>query len=214
MRRLMPVIAVVLLAGPLVAESGSTRSFEQVLPIHAGTDLEIMLKVGEMVVESAAVDEVRVEVTATCRPKSLEKCQERLERLQVESLTNADGTQVKVAGVSKRYSKMEIKARFLVPEDSALTVRMYAGELRVEGGGQDLAVRLKFGEVTVHQPLASTRSVLADANFGDAEIFTSMGEPDPSRPFLVGSKVSWNDGEGEAQVAVNLSAGDITVHLD
>jgi hypothetical protein len=203
-----------LVAGVLVADSESVRSFEESVEIPAGQNLEVGLKVGEMEVETAAIDEVRVEVTASCRPKSLDKCQERLERLRVESTTDADGTFVKVAGASKRYSKMEVKARFIVPEDSPLMVRMWAGELRVDGGGQDLSVRLKFGDVTVHQPLSRTHSVLVDANLGDASIFTTEGEADPSRPLLVGSKVSWNDGEGDAKVAVNLSAGDITVHLE
>lgn len=214
MRRWMAVVACLVVAEALCADTGSTRRIEKTLPIQSGTDLDVSLKVGEMVVETAAVDEVRIEVTAVCRPKSLDKCQQRLQRLQVKSVTDDSGMSIKVAGASKRYSKMEVRAKFVVPEDLALTVRMYAGELRVEGGGQDLAVRLKFGDVTVHQPLASTRSVVADANIGDAEIFTALGEPDPSRPFLVGSKVSWDDGQGESQVAVNLSAGDITVHLD
>ena len=207
-------VALCLFAGPLVAESGPSRTFEQVLPVSPGTHLEVSLKVGEMEVETAAVDAVKVEVTATCRPKSLEKCEERLERLEVESATDHSGTVIKVAGVSKRYSKMSVTARFIVPESSPLSVRMYAGELRVDGGGQDLAVKLKFGEVTVHQPEASTQSVLVDANFGDARIFTNSGDTDASRPFLVGSKVSWNDGKGSANIAVDLSAGDITVHLD
>ena len=30
----------------------------------------------------------------------------------------------------------------------------------------------------------------------------------------VGSKVSWNDGTGDAQVTVKVSTGSITVHLD
>ena len=214
MRRWIPVMGCVAFAGALSAGTGPTRSFERTVPIQSGVDLEVSLKVGEMKVETAAVDEVKVEITATCRPKSLEKCEERLERLEIESATDYSGTAIKVAGVSKRYSKMSVEARFIVPEDSPLTVRMYAGELRVQGGGQDLAVKLKFGDVTVHQPEASTQSVLVDANIGDARIFASSGEPDPSRPFLVGSKVSWNDGQGSANIAVNLSAGDITLHLD
>lgn len=214
MRRLTAVVVSCLFAGGLVADTGPSRTFDWSQPVPAGTDLEVSLEVGEMEVETAAVDEVRVEVTATCRPKSLPKCAERLERLQMESATTDTGTAIKVAGVSKRYSKMLVEARFVVPETSPLTVRMYAGELQVQGRGQDLAVKLKFGDVTVHQPEADTKSVLVDANIGDARIFATSGNPDPKRPFLVGSKVSWNDGKGEAEVAVKLSAGDITVHLD
>ena len=95
-------------------------------------------------------------------------------------------------------------------------IRWYsiAGEIRVEGGGQDLAVRLKYGEVDVHQPLDRTRSVVADANIGDSRIYAAKGQPDSSRPFLVGSKVTWDEGPGEAEVTVKLSAGDITIRLD
>ena len=103
---------------------------------------------------------------------------------------------------------------FVVPEDSPLTVRMYAGEARIEGDGQNLVVRLKFGDVEVRLPLAATHSVLADANIGDAEVFTAIGDPDPSRPLMVGSKVQWDEGPGEADVVVKLGAGSISVHLD
>lgn len=214
MRQWTAAIVLCLCAGALVADSGPSRTFERSVPVPAGSDLEVSLKVGEMEVETAAVEEVRVEVTATCKPESLEKCEERLERLEVESTTDHTGTAIEVAGVSKRYSKMLVKARFIVPESSPLSVRMYAGELRVDGGGQDMAVKLKFGEVTVHQPEARTQSVLVDANFGDARIFANSGDPDPRRPFLVGSKVSWDQGQGSANIAVKLSAGDIAVHLD
>jgi hypothetical protein len=91
---------------------------------------------------------------------------------------------------------------------------MYAGELDVAGGGQDLEVRLKYGDAEVTQPLAATRSVLADANFGDSQIFAPLGDTDPRRPWLVGSKVTWDDGEGDAVVTVKLSAGDATVRLE
>jgi len=215
MRGLMIVaIAVLLFSGAVGAEEGIPRSFSREFPIETGSDLEVFLKVGEMEVETAPVDKVRVEVTASCRPQSDAKCSKRLEAIELESVTGESGTSVSIRGVSKRYSNMDVDAKFTVPETSALSVRMYAGEVRVEGAGQDLDVRLKFGDVTVRQPLEKTRSVLADANIGDAEVFASSGQTDPSRPFLVGSRVFWEDGEGEADVAVNLGAGSVTVHLD
>ena len=75
-------------------------------------------------------------------------------------------------------------------------------------------MRLKYGDVDIRQPLDRTRSVLAAASVGDSRIYASEGRADSSRPFLVGSKVTWDEGPGEAEVAVKLSAGDITVHLD
>ena len=214
MRRIAVALAVVLCCGVAVAEEPGSRSFTREYAIPAGSPLEIGLKVGEMTVETAPIDKVVVEVTARCREESEQECFRRLEGIQTEALISDESSTVRVTGVSKRYHRMEVKAKFTVPEDSSLAVRMYAGELDVEGGGQDLDIRLKFGDVTVHQPLVETQSVLADANFGDAEIHTESGDPEPRRPFLVGSRVTWEDGEGDAAVAVNLSAGSAVVYLD
>lgn len=214
MRYLLIGAGLMALIAPVVAEEGPRRALSRELPLAQGSDLELRLKVGELQVETAPIDQVRVEVTASCRPNSSSKCRRRLERLQMEARINDDGTLIHLTGVSKRYSKLDVRARFIVPAYSALAVKMYAGEIRVDGGGQDLDVRLKFGDATIHQPLAKTRSVIADANIGEAEIFTSHGNPKARRPFLVGSKVSWQDGLGEAQVAVNLGIGSVAVHLD
>jgi hypothetical protein len=214
MVRALALVTVLLSVGVVSAETGASQDIDRVFAIPPGSDLEVRLEVGELRVESAPVDEVRVEVSASCRPASSDKCRRRLERIAVESESLAVGTSVRVVGVSKRYSKMDVRARVVVPESSPLAVSMYAGEIRVEGGGQDLAVRLKYGEVDVHQPLDRTRSVVADANIGDSRIYAAKGQPDSSRPFLVGSKVTWDEGPGEAEVTVKLSAGDITIRLD
>lgn len=129
-------------------------------------------------------------------------------------MVNDSGSSVQVTGLSKRYHRMEVEATITVPESSALAVRMYAGELRVNGGGQDLDIRLKYGDVTVHQPMEATQSVFVDANLGDAAIYAPAGDPNTRRPWLVGARATWDEGEGAASVAVNLSAGDATVHLD
>jgi len=214
MRRTIVAIAVLLCAGVAVAELSSSREFTSEFAIPPGSHLEVGLNVGELEIETADIDKVIVEVKAHCRPAGDEKCYRRLEKIQAESVVNDSGTSVRITGVSKRYHRMEIEAKIKVPKSSPLAVRMYAGELDVAGDGQDLSIRLKYGDVTVRQPLAATQSVLADANFGDAHIYATSGETDPRRPWLVGSKVTWDDGEGDATVTVNLSAGDAKVHLD
>jgi len=197
-----------------MADESAKREFTSEFSIPEGSDLEIGLKVGELDVETAEIDRVIVEVEARCRPGADSKCYRRLEQIQAESVINGSGSSVWITGVSKRYHRMEVEATITVPRSSPLAVRMYAGELRVNGSGQDLDVRLKYGDVDVRQPMSATQSVLADANFGDAQIYAPAGDPDARRPWLVGSKVTWDDGEGEAIITVNLSAGDATVHLD
>ena len=214
MRRIFVALIAVICVTAVFAEDRSSRTLTREFAIPSGNPLEIGLKVGELEIETAAVDKVTIEIEAHCRAGSDPKCYRRLEDIQVESVLNDTGSSVRITGVSKRYHKMEIEAKVLVPESSPLTVKMYAGELQVKGGGQDLGIRLKYGEVTVHQPLSATHSVLADANFGDAQIYAARGDTDPHRPWLVGSRVTWDDGEGDAIVTDNLSAGDATVHLD
>ena len=214
MRRVIVILAVFLCVGLANADDGSSREFTREFSIPAGSPLEVSLKVGELEVQTADTDKVIVEVEARCRPNADAKCHRRLEKIQAESATNDEGSSVWIKGVSKTYSKMEVEATITVPASSALSVRMYAGELDVNGGGQDLDVRLKYGDVTVHQPMEATRSVLVDANFGDAAIYAPSGDPDTRRPWLVGAKAKWDEGDGEAAVAVNLSAGDASVYLD
>ena len=214
MRRMIVALAVVFCAGLAWSAEGSSREFTSEFSIPEGSDLEVGLKVGELEVLTADIDKVIVEVEARCRSGGKAKCYQRLEKIEAESVINASGSSVRIVGVSKTYSKMEVEATITVPESSPLTVRMYAGELAVEGRGQNLDVRLKYGDVSVRQPMAATQSVMVDANFGDAQIFAPEGDPDAKRPWLVGSKVTWDDGEGDAIVTVNLSAGDATVRLD
>ena len=214
MRRILVALVVVACVSSAFAEEQSSRTFTREFSIPQGNPLEVGLKVGEMEIQTADVDMVTVEIRARCRPAGDEKCYRRLEGIQAESVVDESGSSIRVTGVSKRYHRMEIEAKITVPESSPLAVKMYAGELRVEGGGQDLEIRVKYGDVTVHQPQEATQSVLADANFGDAQIYASVGDTNPRRPWLVGSKVTWDGGEGDATVTVNLSAGEATVHLD
>lgn len=214
MRGLIATIAVFLCSGLVWADDSAKREFTSEFAIPEGSDLEVGLKVGELEVETADIDKVIVEVEARCRPAADAKCFRRLEKIQAESVVNDAGSSVRIAGVSKTYSKMEVEATITVPATSALAVKMYAGELSVNGGGQDLDVRLKYGDVTVRQPMAATQSVMADANFGDAKIYAPAGDPNSKRPWLVGAKVTWDEGAGDSTVTVNLSAGDATVHLD
>ena len=169
---------------------------------------------GELQVETANTDTVRFEIEARCRAGADEKCLRRLAKLDIESSVEESGTLIEVTGLSKRYHRMEVEATVVVPQSSPLLVTMYAGEVDVAGGGQDLDIRLKYGDATVTQPFAATRSVLADANFGDSQIFAPAGETEPRRPWLVGSRVTWDEGEGDAVVTVKLSAGEATVRLE
>ena len=214
MRRWIVATVVLLLAGAAVADDGTARELTRELEIAAGRPVEVSLKVGELQIETAATDKVTVEIEARCREAAEPKCYRRLADLDAVSTATEEGTLVEITGVSKRYHRMEIEATVTVPESSPLVVRMYAGELDVAGGGQDLDIRLKYGDVSVTQPMAATRSALADANFGDAQIYAAAGDADPKRPWMVGSKVTWEGGEGDAVVTVKLSAGDATVHLD
>jgi hypothetical protein len=210
------IVGVTLLSciGVVRADDSATRSVHHEISIPAGTAVALGLAVGELTVESAAVDAVSVDIEARCREGAARKCRRRLEDIRTETSSNDAGTSIRIVGVRKRAHHMEVEARIVVPESSPLAVKMYAGEMQVAGGGQSLDIRLKFGDVTVHQPLAATRSVFADANIGDAEIYSAVGEPDPHRPFLVGSEVTWDEGEGEADVAVNLGVGSATVYLE
>lgn len=215
MRRLIVAVLAVLLAGTAVAELDSERELIVEFSIPEGERLEVGLKFGELQIETAATDKVTFEVEARCREGADPKCFRRLENLDVElEPAPESGTLIQVTGLSKRYHRMEIEATVVVPESSPLVVKMYAGELDVAGGGQDLDIRLKYGDATVTQPLAATKSVLADANFGDSQIFAPLGETDSGRPWLVGSRVTWDEGEGASTVILKLSAGDATVHLE
>ncbi len=214
MRRWIIALVAVFSVGVAFGDDNSVRTFDREFAIAPGSELQVALKVGELRVETADVDSVLVEVEARCRAGSEPKCFQRLEKLGAELTVTGSQSAVSITGVSKRYHRMDVEVRVVVPKSSPLSVTMYAGELSVAGDGQDLEVRLKYGDVTVHQPLASTQSVLADANFGDAQIYAPLGDADSRRPWLVGSRVTWDEGEGDARVTVNLSAGDATVHLD
>ena len=214
MRRFIVGIALFSCVGAVRAVDLPARSVHHEAAIPAGDPVALRLSVGELIVESAAVDAVTVDIEARCREGAGDKCRRRLQDIRTEASINDAGASIRIVGFRKRAHHMEVEAKVVVPESSPLAVKMYAGEVQVGGGGQSLDIRLKFGDVTVHQPLAATRSVFADAKVGDAEVYAATGEPEPHRPFLVGSEVTWDEGEGDADVAVNLAIGSATVYLE
>ena len=57
---------------------------------------------------------------------------------------------------------------------------------------------------------------------GQSPLLTSLGTgglradlaDGSSRTFLIGSEVEWNEGEGEAQIVIDLGIGEVSIHLD
>jgi hypothetical protein len=58
------------------------------------------------------------------------------------------------------------------------------------------------------------RAVYLDAGIGESRIWGSNGRVDSSRPFLIGSEVEWEAGDGDSKIVVDIGIGEVSVHLD
>ncbi|MDX1501619.1 MAG: hypothetical protein R3325_04585 [Thermoanaerobaculia bacterium] len=212
MKRIV-TIAALCVALPAVAFAGGEREIERSFPLEPGQSVMLDFPVGSLTVEGWDGDEVRVELEAECRHRS-RRCEERLAELEVRSRSGSRRLEVEVGpGGSWKSSRLELEAVVWVPRRAALEIEMGVGELRVEGFENDVRIDMGIGEVGVRMAEAVVRSVELDAGIGESRLSGVSPRVRERRSLLIGSELSWDEGEGRAQVEVDLGIGEISVSL-
>lgn len=185
------------------------------VPIPEGKAFEVAFKVGSIDIEARPVFEARLEIDASCREVSREYCDRRLGRLHLKTRELDDRVRVQLTGMSRReMKKLGVEATIVVPERAPLIVKMGIGELEIDAGPEDLEVGMSIGALQVTAPSDSVGSVGISTRIGDASLETVDVHQDGKRRMLIGAKLRWEDGPGDARIAVKLGIGDAQVRLE
>jgi hypothetical protein len=211
-RAALVVVVSIALAAPLAA--GVDRKLDESFDLRSAGQLRVDFEVGELDIEAWDGQQVEVELELRCRKRSA-SCERRLEDVEILSDWRGDRLEVSFEGLSKRVSnKMEVEALIRVPESVELSVDMGIGDLDIRGILHDVFVDMGIGDVSLSLPESAVRAVYLDAGIGESRIWGSHGRVDSSRPFLIGSEVEWESGDGNSEIVVDLGIGEVSVHLD
>jgi hypothetical protein len=212
--------AAALLAGPAWAappragdpDGDADRKLQRTFTVASPGPVRIDLRYGDLHVEPGSAGEVGAELRIRCREGS-RRCAENIEKIDLEAVPSGRDFELRVVGLP-RFSNhgTEIELWVRVPPGGSLDVDVGAGQVRVTDLESDLRVDLGAGEIEVRMPESAVRSVEASARVGDARLSHGGGEVSERR-HLVGARVDWGDGPGEATVDLQVGAGEVAVRL-
>jgi hypothetical protein len=199
-------------AGAAVATD--RREVTESFALDGAAEVLVEVEIGELTVEASDGDLVEVELDLRCRSSS-PACERQLERIDILEERRSERLRVHFDGITKSTSRrIEVEVTVRVPRVAQVGVDMAIGEVDITGVERDVFVDRGIGEVRLWLLRDSVGSVYLDAGIGEAALYGAESSAESSRPFLVGSELEWEAGDGEAEIVVDLGIGEISVHLD
>ncbi|MCP3956700.1 MAG: hypothetical protein GY719_02490 [bacterium] len=184
-------------------------------PVDYGQGVHIAFGIGELEIEATDAAEIQTDVRVDCKQLDPERCQRYAQRLRLEPRTKDGVVQVRLVGLRRsQRRKLGIEGRITVPRWAPLRVDLGIGDVEIHAGDEDLAVRMKIGDLTVHAPREAVASVAVATRIGDASVHGGGVDADERRPMLIGARSRWDGGEGDAVIDVGLKIGDAQVVLE
>lgn len=184
--------------------------------VEFGEPVTIRFGIGELDIESSSAQEVRADLDVRCRPKLSDAlCEKYRQRLRLEPHRTEEGIEVRLVGLPKyKMRKLELDGSVRVPRWSPLTVKVGIGDVDIRSDSENLVVDMGIGDLTVRAPAAAVGSVKVGTRIGDASLSRASGYIAGKRRMLIGAKVNWAQGEGDAAISVGLKIGDAKVVLE
>lgn len=224
------VLAISLLALPAVSSWADTQDTlpqfgEEILvldeapfiePIEPGLPVFIRFGIGELDIETTGGNELRADLSVECREELSDAlCEKYRSRLRLEPRRTADSFEVRLVGLSKwKLRKLRLDGKVEIPRSSPLTVKIGVGDVDIRSDSEQLTVQMGIGDLTVRVPQSSVQSVEIGTRIGDASLSGADGHLDGKRRMLLGAKLRWDEGTGNARVSVGLRIGDAKVVLE
>lgn len=188
-----------------------TGDLPLIQPVDVGQSVRISFGIGELEIEANDAAEIRTELEVDCKQLDAERCRRYAERLKLEPRTKDGVVEVRLTGLRRsQRRKLGLDGRITVPRWAPLDVRVGIGDVTILAGEKDLAVNMGIGDLTIRAPRETVGSVVMGTRIGDASIHGDV-QAEGGRRMLVGSKLRWRDGEGEAAIDVGLRIGDAKV---
>jgi hypothetical protein len=174
--------------------------------------VELRLPPGSVRIEPSPDGRLHVDLGVHCSFDD-SRCEDRAERLNLESNRRGNTLDVRVDGMSNLSSlRFHVRGRILVPQGKSLEVDFPAGELAIRGLRGDLSVDAGAGEISILIREADVRSVRLGVGIGEASLSVAGRNIEGSG--WLGQRVRWGEGAGASRVAVNLGVGELGVTLD
>ncbi|MEM9595849.1 MAG: DUF4097 family beta strand repeat-containing protein [Acidobacteriota bacterium] len=192
-------------------DDGAIRRIEQSFFAGDAKKIEVDLTVGSLQVEGVRGRNAEVELILTCDRTDSEACKRRANRIQLVPRISGDRLYLKLKRTSRaRLQGISADMRLRLPRDLAVEVDLAGGDVVIKNMRSHLEVDSAAGDVDIVFPEKRVASVNLDVGVGSADLWLEDSRVE-GRGFP--RSVTWR-GSGEANLEVDLGAGDITVRLE
>ena len=185
-------------------------------PVDPGQPVTVRFGIGELEIVTTESNQIRADLDVRCRENLSEAlCTKYRDRLRLEPRRGKEGVEVRLVGLPKwKMRKLQLEGRVEVPKWSPLTVRVGIGDVDIHSDAENLSVAMGIGDLTVRVPQDNVGKVSIGTRIGDASLWRADGYHEGKRRMLIGARVHWLEGAGDAVIDVGLRIGDAKVVLE
>lgn len=204
------VSAALLVALPVVAEV-EVRTLSQTFSVEGADQIDLDLSVGSVRVEGSDDPFVSVDVRLECNRQDLEKCRRRAGRLFVSPRVTGQRLDIRLRGTPRAHLQ-GIKAHMMVrmPRYMGLEIDMRTADVVVTDLLGHLEVDGVEGQLDITYPQNAVRSVDAKVGAGKVDLWVDGASVEGAG---FPRSVKWQ-GSGQAEIEIDLAAGDVDVKLN
>jgi hypothetical protein len=205
-------IAAVLVLTAATGNASTVRDLDSRLPVEDATSVRADLPVGEFEVATSRDADVHLRLHVTCKDWN-DRCDQQIHDLVIRARRDGSVLRFSLDNVPWiQHDSFKVKGILEVPPKLAVQVKVGVGQLTVRDVHDDLDVELGVGEVEVRMRQKDVRSVRLSSGVGDASL--DVGARHMRSSGLLGHRLHWSEGPGEAEVEVEVGVGESSVELN
>ena len=198
--RVLYLAASAVLFSSAIAASTQSTTCDQTLtaPLHSRSILSIDSRPAGL--EIVGTDEETIHITC---PSSHNGDSDNARRIRLRFSPNALGGKLKIQGEHMRHEN-GVQIRIEVPKKTAISVRMFAGEVKVDQVSGDKDVQIGAGQITISNHNWTYRTVDASVSIG--QVNAPMYNANKGGFFR---SVSESTTDGEFRLRAHVTTGQI-----
>ena len=209
----LAVLVGIAIATPTPATADEVRTFSESFDASTLSEVYVDFPIGELRVEGTSSQRIMVEVKIECsRERSLDACMDKAEGISLASREGSDRVDLSIEGFSRwRNRGMHIEMKVLVPHALNVRIDMSIGELELEELFGDVKVDMSIGEVSMRSSEEMVGHISLDTGIGESSLATTRGRSSSAGLFT--RELAWTEGNGDAEIQIELGIGEISVRL-